>query len=301
MSTTSRQHPTEPRSSDPPDVHGAGLDRPVRRRRMQSAAAFVLGLAVGAGAFAASALASNPPGETRATGVTVRSVTPHVSGREIVAMWNEEHFGWVYVYDDGRVLSYTDGLHPVSREGEPMTGVIEQRLTPYGLELVAEGVVHPRTLLITTLDEETGIWSEAAPTEYSPAAYVMCSLEGTDPAGALKSVTEIEAQLPDFLRDLVNGAAGRHAHATGITAEFLGMRGYGIDCYGFTPDGADLVWNGTHARDGDLDDVEMLSRNGTSFARLTLSDESEVEFVFMPVLPHDGWVRWTTDGTSIPG
>ncbi len=120
---------------------------------------------------------------------------------EVVGVWAKIHEGWIYVFDDGRVLSHPD-FGPIS----------ERRLSPHGLDLVRRGTLAPQDLQIyvsmTTVPAE--VWSDPIPDSYRPDRYAVCKLnvDGSPEDGdVLGDVGSIWRRLPAHVQALLR--AGR--------------------------------------------------------------------------------------------
>lgn len=211
---------------------------------------------------------------------------------DVVGMWAKIHVGWVYVYDDGRVLSLPDA--------GPIT---ERHLSPYGVDLVREGGLDPQLLLrpqLTTMPAE--VWSDSAPQPYRPPEYAVCNLSlvpDPDP-DVLSDVGLIEARLSEQVRALL-----RAGHVQSFTDEFVdengdfvGPDGYhsepgpGVDCFVLGAGQTQAVWAHTGHIEGVPDGDNEFRASDTTFGTLNGTDGSEFVVIAIPIMPHGGWVLW---------
>jgi hypothetical protein len=282
----------------PPTVEDGVIFEAQRRARRRRTAYLIAAsaLAILAGAFAMFAGSTMVANQGSEQGGESSGFSAPVDEAEIVAEWSKLHVGWVYVYDDGRVVSYPDS-HASLREGtEPLQGIVVQRLTPNGLELVRAGVIEPRTLLVDRDDVPIDAWSDPTPDEYLPSKYALCHNEGTDRVGVIGDVSAIRDRLPLDLQTLLRGTERTVTHydngAEAEAGERAGayretMPGRGVDCFVLSPEQARAVW-----AQGDPRDQAMMLLDDTSYATLTASDGAELKVVFGPVLPDGGWVQF---------
>jgi hypothetical protein len=76
--------------------------------------------------------------------------------------------GYVYVYADGRVISY-GGVGNSGREG-----IYERRLTPEGVELVRSGAVKAERFQLSSNPVPADAWEDPEARPYVPARYAIC-------------------------------------------------------------------------------------------------------------------------------
>lgn len=209
---------------------------------------------------------------------------------DVVGMWAEIHDGWVYVYDDGRVLSYPDA--------GPIT---ERHLSPYGVDLVREGRLDPQFLVrpqLTRMPAEA--WSDSVPTPYRPSEYAVCNLSRVPDPDALSDMGLIEARLPEQVRALLR--AGQVQSFTDEfvdeNGDFVGPDGYhsepgpGVDCFVLGAGQTQAVWAYTGHIDGVPDGDNEFRASDTTFGTLNGTDGSEFVVTAIPIMPHGGWVLW---------
>lgn len=268
--------------------------RHARRRRTGYAVIVVAAaLAMVGGAFAVFGGSRDDPTGALGTdqpGALAAPVNP--AEADVVGMWAMIHRGWVYVFDDGRVLSYPDS--------GPIT---ERHLSPHGVELVRDGGLDPQRLLHPQLaDLPAGVWSDSAPQPYLPSQYAVCDLNQVpDPSpDVLSDVGLIEARLPEQVRVLLR--AGQVQSFTDDfvdeNGDFVGPDGYhsepgrGVDCVVLGVRETRAVWAHTHAQRGAPVGDNEFRRSDTTFGALNGIDGSEVVVLAIPIMPHSGWVLW---------
>lgn len=276
----------------PPIVEDGVIFEAQRRARRRRTAYLIAAsaLAIAAGAFAMFAGSSMVPNQGSEQGGEFSGFSAPTGEAEIVAEWSKLHVGWVYVYDDGRVVWHPDS-HAALRVGtESLRGILVQRLAPNGLELVRAGVIEPRTFLVDRQNLPLDAWSDPTPDEYIPSKYALCHDEGNGRTGAIGDVGAIRDRLPLDLQTLLRGTErtitqydnGGEGGASSTT-----MPGRGVDCFVLSPEQARAVW-----AQGDPRDQAMMLLDDTSYATLTASDGAELEMVFGPILPDGGWVQF---------
>ena len=275
-----------------------GVISDARRHARRRRTGYALIVAAAALAMAGSAFAvfggpsDEPTGapEPDQPGALAAPVNP--AEADVVGMWAKIHVGWVYVYDDGRVLSYPDA--------GPIT---ERHLSPYGVDLVREGRLAPQLLLRPQLTQTPAeVWSDSAPQPYRPSEYAVCNLSlvpDPDP-DVLSDVGLIEARLPEQVSVLL-----RAGHVESFTDEFVdengdfvGPDGYhsepgpGVDCFVLGAGQTQAVWAHTHPQSGASDGDNEFRASDATFGTLTGIDGSEFVVVAIPIMPHGGWVLW---------
>lgn len=280
-----------------PPIVEDGVIFEAQRRARRRRTTYLIGasaLAIAAGAFAMFAGSSIVPDQGSEHGGESSGFSAPVDEAEIVAEWSKLHVGWVYVYDDGRVVWWPD---PAVR-GAGMQGILVQRLTPNGLELVRAGVIAPRTLLVDRDDVPLDAWSDPTPDEYLPSKYALCTITVTDNVATIYDVGAIRDRLPLYLQTLLrgtertitnydNGAEPESGARAGAGRYRETMPGRGVDCFVLSPEQALAVW-----AQGDPRDQAMMLPDDTSYATLTASDGAELKVVFSPILPDGGWVQF---------
>ena len=213
---------------------------------------------------------------------------------EVVGVWAKIHEGWIYVYDDGRVLSHLD-FGPIS----------ERRLSPHGLDLVRRGTLAPQDLQLylsmTTVPAE--VWSDPIPAAYRPDRYAVCKLnvDGTPEDGdVLGDVGSIWRRLPAHMQALLR--AGRIASFTDDSldenGDVIGQDGHhiepgpGVDCFVLSPGQTRAVWAHTRAPEGSREESGELQMSDTTFGEPIGVADSDFLFLAVPLLPHGGWILW---------
>lgn len=277
------------------------LIREARNRARRRRTAYLIAasaLAISAAAFAMFAGSSMVPNQGSEQGGESSGFSALTAEAEIVAEWSKLHVGWVYVYDDGRVVWHPDANAALRVGTEPLRGILVQRLTPNGLELVRAGVIEPRTLLVDRDDVPMEVWSDPAPDEYLPSKYALCYNKETDGVGVIGDVGAIRDRLPPNLQALLRGTErtvttydnGAEAGAgAGARAGFYRetMPGRGVDCFVLSPGQALAVW-----AQGEPRDQAMMLLDDTSYATLTASNGAELNVAFGPILPDGAWVQF---------
>lgn len=187
----------------------------------------------------------------------------------IIAHHGIFHFGWILVYDDGRVIE--------AREVEPM----QRRLSDKGLELVRSGAIHPGSLMVKPPSElPDGIWIDPEAAEYTPSAYAACfdppglSQEGMGPAMA-------------DLRELQRGRERTYPDVNILSRQFDPWAGP-FDCFEVKtqeiPETVAAIRNA-----GFTGFAESAARRQYGCVEIRLGVPV---LCFHPVLPHDSWVLW---------
>ena len=311
---------------EPPDLRMEGLlKRRDRKRRNQRIVAGVVGIAV----FVAAILvvttglpfdqtqtegipggqgtgpAETGPAETTNSGWDGVGLPPEgavpstpVEG-DVIAEFSQEWppdapggRGFVYVYADGRVISY-------SADGDVLT---EQRLTPEGVDIVRSGgpFGHPiwngpsrfllqsdGTLQPAEVFEGPGAWADPEPRQYVPARYAICFAERgfhiVDPSS-------VAGLLPAQAEALLSGKERTYENATLDAATTASVPV--STCFEVTTEEA-------------RDLTQILSDAGfeksTSFAGPTGEGirflppegaEEAVAIVLAPLLPQGEWAEW---------
>jgi hypothetical protein len=98
---------------------------------------------------------------------------------KLVDRFHEIHAGWVYVYADGRVISWSEGIpaspDPEGFPGSPKpAGFREQRLTLEGVELVRSGDLTPEELFLRPGKVPASAWEDSTMRPYVPSRYAVC-------------------------------------------------------------------------------------------------------------------------------
>jgi hypothetical protein len=126
----------------------------------------------------------------------------------LLASYGRVHFGYVFVYGDGRVVLLPDiGARPLEDFGDFGTSgsaVIERRLSPQGLERVQDGQVAPEDLLAwgDPSYSTTELWAEPTARLYEPSTYAICYF--TPPAFPPTHAMSV-ASLPPVVQPLLDG------------------------------------------------------------------------------------------------
>lgn len=274
----------------PPTIeNGAIADarRHARKRRSRLVVILVVSAVAVAGGFAGilSGQSADPvglAGDEPPLPPAVNAPTAAVIGR-----WAMIHSGWVYVYDDGRVLSYPD-----------RGPILVRRLSAYGIDLVREGVIVPEMLLHRGGTIPTGAWSDSTATAYRPMTYAFCNLsDRPDPVlDVLTDIGSVAERLPGSVRTILD-----HGRIQSFTdpvlddhGDFVGIDGHhgepgaGVYCAVLSSDQARAAWALRRPSDDDV----PFQVSDYAFAGFQGTDGSEVVLFSIPVMPHGGWVLW---------
>jgi hypothetical protein len=125
---------------------------------------------------------------------------------ELVAHYDAiQGAGFVFVYADGRVISY-GGVGNSGRDG-----IYERRLTPEGVKLVRSGAVKAERFQLSSNPVPADAWEDPEARPYVPARYAIC---GLDPARVGTLPPRAEALLRGKARhDTCFKATTEEAHA----------------------------------------------------------------------------------------
>ncbi|NYD77995.1 hypothetical protein [Arthrobacter cupressi] len=191
----------------------------------------------------------------------------------ILAMHGIYHFGWVLVYEDGRVIQMV----------ERGTGqVMERRLTPAGIERVRSGAVHPGALISqpeSALPADT--WADSAAVPYVAARYAAC----------YEPPSNMEARM-GYLPVTVQGVLRRSPHTYKetdlFTRSFDRPRPY-LDCAELSPAEANYV--GSAIVGGTLPGFDGIEP-GRDWCATVGPPLDSTMLCLWQVLPHGSWVLW---------
>ena len=248
--------------------------------------------------------ASGAPPATPAAAAEQSAESDATDDANIVAAWSRLRVGWIYVYGDGRVVLRHDNGRLLTSEGSVSFGVIQRRLSPFGLQLVRTGTVNFAAVLGQPDDVESGFWSPAAPALYQPSSYALC-LVNTAPNPPRD---QLLLDMPDII-DRVDGPAAevlRSGVVRSFTDDFLdedgnfaGLDGFhsapgpGVECIVLDKAGMLELWAQTRLPLSGPDDRGVLRLSDATFGVLTDIDGVEQYLVAaIPILPHGGWVVW---------
>ena len=278
--------------------NGAISDARRHARRRRAGYALIVAastLAVAASTFAViggstdSPARAPDPDQRRIPAAPVNSATANV-----IAVWARIHVGWIYVYDDGRVLSYPDS-GPIS----------ERRLSTHGLDLVRRGTLAPQNLLLyrSTTAAPAEVWSDPIPDAYRPDQYAVCNLnvDATAEKGdVLSDVGSIRHRLPAHAQALLSSGEVKSFTDDFVdeNGDFIGPDGFhgqpgsGVGCVVLSPAQTRTFWAFMRAPEGSGQEDGELLLSDTTIAELHTAAESTFVFLAMPILPHGGWVLW---------
>lgn len=258
--------------------------RRARRRRTRfGIAATGTALAFATGAFM---MFGGPSGDPRTTveAEQDRAVVPVETNdaAELVAEWVQFHAGWAYVYEDGRVLWRTDGDERI----------VEQRLSPHGLDLVRAGEIEPASFVGGQATIPAGAWSDPSPDEYRPTRYAICPVQSSRTGGTDRGADEIAARLPPAVRAQVHGTARPFTHG-----DWGGTAGPGgpasvQTCFILTAERATAMWAHTRVEPGGQGADGVMHVSNLTFGTVTLTDGASVLLWSLPILPHGVGGSW---------
>lgn len=204
----------------------------------------------------------------------------------VVARWSRIHMGWVYVYEDGRLLWHPDRI----------PGIVEQHLSPRGLELVRSGELTPFSFLIDWGSVPAGAWSHRMPGEYMPTHYAMCRLGDGGDTQPFIDVGDLVPRLPATLQPTLAGTerrfTDRSAGMTFVPDPSAAASARGTECFVVTHAAATVVWATARPIDGVGATAGAVPQSEPALGVLTTTDGAEVEMAIHPVLPHGGWIAW---------
>ena len=258
--------------------------RRARRRRTRYAiAATAAALAFGAGAFMMFGGPSDDP-NTTVEAEQDRAVVPVETNdaAELVDEWVQFHAGWAYVYEDGRVLWRTDGDERI----------VEQRLSPLGLDLVRAGEIVPASFVGGQATIPAGAWSDPSRDEYHPTKYAICPVGSSGTGGTDRGADEIEARLPYTVMAQVAGTAHPFTHG-----DWGGTAGPGgpasvQTCFILTSERATAMWAHTRVEPGGDGADGVMRVSYLTFGAVTLTDGTSVLLWSLPILPHGVGGSW---------
>lgn len=259
-------------------IREAGLRARRRRARYVIVIAACV-MALGAGAFVMSGGPGSPSQEGEGEDIGPAAGAAGVDDGEILAQWSELHAGWVYVYTDGRVLSYPDRQ---AVAGHPNGGILERRLSRHGLEMVRAGEVELRAFLPRSDTLPNSAWRDRTPSDYEPSEFALCHAPPGDrpPRQGLGDPKPIRDLMAGTLQPLLAGTERTFADpAVGPWPA--------VDCFVLDIHEAEMVWEESVPRD----DPAMYASDA-NYTTLTATDRAELEVVLLPILPHGGFVQW---------
>jgi hypothetical protein len=278
------------RGPDADPTPGDGYGRRARRRRATSvliAAASTLALVGGATAILAGQ-ATGPTGTRDADELGLTEATP-----DIVAVWARTDEGWIFVYDDGRVLSHSD-----------FGPVLERRLSPLGLALVRTRMLSPQDLRLSlSTIAPADAWADPVPDAVEPDRYAVCKLDADGSFGAdgeLGDVGSIWRRLPEDQQALFR--AGRvlsfAVDSDDESTAFTGQdghhleRGPGVACFVLSAQQTRAVWAQTRLPGRSSREAGQLGTGDTAIAEPVGVAGADFLFLAVPLLPHGGGIFW---------
>ncbi|MGM9472541.1 hypothetical protein ACS5PJ_11100 [Pseudarthrobacter sp. YS3] len=190
----------------------------------------------------------------------------------IVAVHGIYHFGWVIVYDDGRVI------HRLDLD----SGLTERRLTARGTELVRSGDVHPGALIVQPDSLlPAGLWADPQAQPYIAATFAACY----EPSANMEARM---GYLPAGVQSLLRGRERTYKDVDIFTRAFGDLRP-DEECADVSPAEASYV---ASAVVGDtVPAFKGLTPSGEWCA--TVGPPLDAAMLCLrPVLPHGSWVLW---------
>ena len=150
---------------------------------------------------------------------------------ELIADFAEFHFGFVFVYADGRVISQ----RAMARGGSGRT--TERLLTPEGVELVRSGAVEAADFLTSSSPVPADAWVQAEGRHYAPARYAVCFWQddaNPDINGGYEYPSTVLRFLPAGAREILTD----RELTTGTSHPVSGDGKHVVECSGVTTDEA---------------------------------------------------------------
>jgi hypothetical protein len=316
MSVTAPPRPPRHREPAPPDPGGQvdpealieEAQRARRRRRKYAAAAVLLALT---GLALILVLRDSEPPLSAAPEPAALPGASDVDEATVVAAFEKWHVGWVYVYDDGRVISFA-GTNAFAPDSASRYTLLERRLTARGVDLVSSGAIHPDVFLkSTTLPAR--VWADAEYKPYRPPKYAVFSTknptappepeDGASLTEPFLNPTEIARLFPAPVVRLVGGKERTyHPFSVGLVegpgrwAPVVGseLTPGEARALAATVDDAGFFTNDPSAHGCGWDAMGPDVRFQECRTLLTNEDGREVEIaVFLsPILPHGEGVFW---------
>lgn len=253
-----------------------------RRRAAYAIAAAASTITLGALTFVMSggpaALTDAPAEAVRWPAVLVAAGDP----AEIVGEWRQIHVGWVFIYGDGRVLSYDDHAP-----------IVERRLSQYGVDLIRSHVLEPRTLLVDRPELEA-LWVDHNPRGFQPQGYAACHviLESTQ-GPIVADVASIVPRLPSETESILRGGSNQRFSEAGTSiGSPTGESAPGNDCIVLSRAATEALVARSETGLGLPDGEPPMSANDYISTKLTTVDGDVVGLGILSLLPHGGVVFW---------
>jgi hypothetical protein len=193
--------------------------------------------------------------------------SPAGSG-EIVADFGEIHFGWVFVYADGRVLWSPD-----------TDDIFEIQLTAEGLGLVRSGALPIETFIGRYAPFPAEAVEDPQIRLFIPSNYAICYWQDGE-----VDASQVVDLLPASTQPLLRGKERTYTPVGGLT--YLHASPPSVECHGVTTDEArqlDALFEAAG--------IEADSLLGPSFNPAG-GDWNGIGIQFTPLLPHGQWVPW---------
>jgi hypothetical protein len=163
--------------------------------------------------------------------------------------------GYVFVYADGRVISY-GGVGNSGRDG-----IYERRLTPEGVELVRSGAVKAERFQLSSNPVPADAWEEPEARPYVPSRYAVCYW--MERGGDFVSPSTVLRFFPAQAREILAGKD--HTYLTSLVDQAP------LECSEVTTDEA-------RALDNILRDVRVVDAKG-----------DQIAWEINTLLPHGEW------------
>jgi hypothetical protein len=204
----------------------------------------------------------------------------------VVAQYGKIHWGFVFVYSDGRVVLLSDGSQTL----------LERRLTQEGIDLVRSGAADPRMGVPRTgLAHQlpASAWADTEFAAYEPPGYAVCQGDWDEPIDASRVASRLPLAAQALLRgkertydktDAGLGAAPplacfeMTAEAARILVGVLADAGFETDGSGPQPTFLEAGSFGGY--------MSRPARSGRA------PEANRVSLMFQPILPHGTWVMW---------
>jgi hypothetical protein len=232
---------------DPEALIEEARQRSRRRRRLYGAAAAVLAL-LGIVLFASF----GRPESSRSASPEPPLVPIARDGEAtVLAQFAKFGYGWVFVYDDGRVVFHQYGRPIYS---SPAPSLLERRLTADGLDLVRSGAL-PASAFLHALSSRAhgnadlwtpvmgtslpaGLWADPEFEPYVPSRYAVCNQVEPGGPGYRESLAGILQSLPAPARALLRGKERAYYRNSDL---YLGDEPWSLACFVVSPEEAGVL------------------------------------------------------------
>lgn len=206
----------------------------------------------------------------------------------VIAQYGKIHWGYVFVYSDGRVVAHPDG-----------GSILERRLTQEGLDLVRSSAVDlrlglPRLGLAHQLPASA--WADPEFVAYEPPGYAVCNGGWGVDASRVLSRLPLPAQAllrgKERTYDKTDAGLGAAppvgcfevtAADAQVLVDLLADAGFEADRFPPPQDFLDGSEGGSMSRP---------ARSGSAPEAEVHGPVDETTLMFWPILPHGTWVFW---------